>query len=126
MFLLGFAPWFISNTYVGVSFYRDAIGSVVESILALCIYLSFAAVLIASLLLSVRKRRIEWGAPLLAAILLLIAYLWWQYVITPLPTNGFKLIAAWLDIMSPLIAILGLAAVSHEWRQLIRTPSAME
>ena len=116
-FYVAFALWFTATRYSGPSFYSWLVAPVVETALGLGTVALFLITLIVAARRAVRTRSFPWLDLAVIGCAILGFDLFWRFYLSPLAWDAFKLTSIAIDIATPLIAALGLAAVVSKFRR---------
>ena len=115
-YYVAFALWFTAIRYSAPAFYSRLLSPAMAAALVLAVVASFIAVLAQVGWRALKARSLPWldAAVLVGAV---VAFdLFWRLFLSPLHWDAFKLISIAVDVATPLIVVLGLAAAFSLWR----------
>ena len=115
VFFLWFALWLVAGRYISVGFYGFAIGGTAELALALTTLLVALALVIVRVLRPHRPSG-RWNYAVLCIGFLSLAEVLWRLVMYHVPWDLLKGLAIVLDVATPALVAIGLAALALEVR----------
>lgn len=119
-FYVTFTLWFTAISYSSPSVYGWLLAPVVGTVLTLgTIAIFFIAVVLAAWR-AVKVASFPWLEAALIGCAIIGFDLFWRFYLSPFTLDAFKLASMVLDIATPLIATLGLLAVSGELRRPVK------
>jgi hypothetical protein len=116
-FYIAFALWFTATRYNSPNFYDWAFAPIVGNVLGLCTVALFFVIVGLAVRRAVRAASFPWLDVAVVGAAIIGFDLFWRFYLSPLAWDAFKLTSIALDIATPLIAALGLAAVVSELRR---------
>jgi hypothetical protein len=119
-FYIGFALWFTATRYSSPSFYAWLLAPAVGVVLALGTIALFFVVVIVSARRGFVMASIPWADAAVIVCATIGFDLFWRFYLSPFAWDAFKLISILLDVATPMILALGLAAVVGEVKRPVR------
>lgn len=116
-FYVAFALWGTATSYSSPSFYSWLLAPAAGTSLTLSVVGLFASVVILVARRGVRTAAFPWLDAALIAGAHLAFDLFWRFYLSPLAWNAFKLTSMVLDMATPIIVALGVAAVVSDARR---------
>lgn len=113
-FYVAFALWFTAIRYSSPSFYGWLLAPVVGKVLALGTIALFFIVVVLAAWRGVKVASFPWVEAAVIGCAIIGFDLFWRFYLSPFAWDAFKLTSIVLDIATPLLATLGLFAVSGE------------
>lgn len=120
-FYIAFALWFTATRYSSPGFYGWLLAPIAGNVLGLSTTALFFAVVVLAARRAVREASFPWLDVAVVGCAIIGFDLFWRYYLSPLAWDAFKLTSIAIDIATPLIAALGLAAVVSELRRPAQT-----
>jgi hypothetical protein len=120
IFYFVFALWATAASYSSHSFYSVLIAPAVGTFLTLSAVGLFASVVILAARRGVRTAAFPWLDAAIFAGAVVGFDLFWRFYLSPLAWDAFKLTSMALDVSTPVIVALGVAAVLSETRPPLR------
>lgn len=114
-FYVAFALWFTAMSYSGLGFYRWFIHPLVEGLFGLILWAILIAVLVAVVRRSVFLASLPWSELVTFSSAFAVFNLLWR--LSPHSWDAFKITSLVVDIATPIIGAIGVAALVGEWRR---------
>ncbi|MCJ8159940.1 hypothetical protein, partial [Sphingomonas sp. LaA6.9] len=119
-FYIAFALWFTAIRYSSPGFYGWLLAPVVGTVLTLGTIALFFMVVVLAARRGVRAASFPWLNAAVIACAIIGFDLFWRFYLSPFAWDAFKLTSILLDMATPIIAALGLAAVVGELRRPVQ------
>lgn len=116
-FYVAFALWFTATSYSSPGFYGWLLAPIVGNILGFSLIALFLVVVVLAGRRAVREASFPWLDLAVVGCAIIGFDLFWRFYLSPLAWDAFKLTSIAVDVATPLIAALGLAAVVYELRR---------
>lgn len=115
-FFVWFAAWAVTSSYVSVGYYRFELGEAAEMAFRLLTLCVAVALVLVPFVQSSEAQKPRWRYAALCLVTLLVAELLWRLVMNDVPWDFVKGLGILLDVATPALFALGVAAVVAEWR----------
>lgn len=119
-FYIAFALWFTATRYGSPGFYGWLLAPVVVTVLMLGTFALFFMVVVLAARRGVKAASVPWLDAAVIACAIVGFDLFWRFYLSPFAWDAFKLTSIVLDIATPAIVALGLAAVVSELRRPVQ------
>lgn len=120
VFYLAFAVWFTAIRYGSPSFYSWLLAPVAQTILNVGMFGLFCLSVILAVTRGLGTHSIPWIDAAITGCALVGLDLFWRLYLSRLAWEAIKLTSMALDIATPLVACLGVAALTIELRRTSR------
>lgn len=115
-YYVAFAVWFTATRYSAPTFYSWLLSPSVTAALTFATVALFIAVLVLVGRRAFKARSLPWLDATVLVGALIGLDLFWRFYLSPFTLDAFKLTSMTVDIATPLIVVLGLAAAFGLWR----------
>ncbi len=119
-FYIVFALWFTATRYSSPGFYGWVLAPVVATVLMLVPIALFLMVVVLAARRGGKAASFPWLDAVVIACAIIGFDLFWRFYLSPFAWDAFKLTSIVLDIATPVIVALGLAAVVSELRRPVQ------
>ena len=119
-FYVAFALWFTGTRYNLPGFYDWLLAPVVGTGLMLGTIALFVMVVVLAVRRGLKVALFPWLDAVVIAGAMIGFDLFWRFYLSPFAWDAFKFTSMVLDIATPIILVLGVAAVLSEWRRPIQ------
>lgn len=116
-FYVAFALWFTATGYSSPAFYGWLLAPVAGTVLMFSTVTLFLMVVVLVARQGAKTASFPWLDAAVVACAIVGFDLFWRFYLSPFAGNAFKLTSIVLDIATPAIAVLGLAAVVSRLRR---------
>jgi hypothetical protein len=116
-FYVAFALWFTATRYSGSGFYGWLAGRFLQDAVSLLVWGIFFALIVVVARRSLRVASFPWADLVVVASGVAALDLFWRLYLSRHAWGAFKLTSVVVDAATPIIGLLGIAALVGEWRR---------
>ena len=119
-FYILFALWFTASRYSTPGFYDWLLTPAIGTMLMSGSIAMFFMVIVLAARRGVKEASVPWLDAAVIACAIIGFDLLWRFYLSPFAWDAYKLTSIVLDMATPVIVAMGLAAVVSEWRRSVQ------